>query len=325
MAHSESGSVVYAALAANLIIAAAKFAAALFTRSSAMLAEAFHSLADTVNQVFLLLGLKLSGRPADPKHPFGYGSERYFWAFIVAISIFTVGAAFSFYEGVHKLLAFRDPTQSLRHPWWGIAVLLVSIALELSSWLVAFRSFVAQKGKLTLTQAISEARDPVVLTVLLEDSAALLGLLAALVGLLLAWLTGDMLYDGLASIVVGLVLAAVAYVLARETKHMLLGECVTGDHARRIEEIVSSSPAVRRLILQRTMHLGPDDVLAGLKIDFADGLTTEQIASSINEVERRLREELPQLRRIWIEPGYHQTPGPAPRIGPGAGPQDKPT
>ena len=311
MAHSESGPVVYAALAANVLIAAAKFAAALFTRSSAMLAEAFHSLADTGNQIFLLLGIKLSARPADARHPFGHSNERYFWAFIVAISIFTVGAAFSTYEGVHKVIHFRDPAQRLQHPYWGLGVLLVSMALESFSWLMAFREVRRVKGKLGWVQTIVDARDPVIISVLLEDSAALCGLAVALAGLLLAWLTGNMLFDGLASVVVGLVLAGVAYVLARETKELLLGETVRREDAQLIVEIVEATPRVQRLVVQRTMHLGPEDVLAALKIQFEDGLTTHEIEQIIDEVERRLREKLPHLRRIWIEPGVGR-PGAAP-------------
>jgi cation diffusion facilitator family transporter len=304
MAHSESRSVVIAALGANLLIAAAKLVAAAFTHSSAMLAEGFHSLADTGNQVFLLLGVKLSSRPADVKHPFGYGSERYFWAFIVAISIFTVGSAFSLYEGVHKIIHFRDPEQRLQHVAWALGVLGVSISLELFSWIVAARQFFRDQGRKTLSQTISDNRDPVVLTVLLEDSAALAGLLAALAGLLLAWLTGNMLFDGIASVVVGLLLAGVAFFLARETKDLLIGESVTPADTRRIRELVEGAPDVVRLVTQRTMHLGPEEALVALKIEFTAAMSTHAIEDAIDEIERRLRDAMPHLRRIWIEPGH---------------------
>jgi cation diffusion facilitator family transporter len=312
MAHSESRSVVAAALTANLLIATAKFVAAVLTRSSAMLAEAFHSLADTANQIFLLLGVKLSGRPADRKHQFGYGSERYFWAFIVAVSIFTVGAAFAFYEGTSKIIHHRDPGQHLQHPWWGVGVLLVSVSLEFFSWVVAARQFFRDKGRKSLVQTISDSRDPVVLTVLLEDSAALMGLIAALAGLLLAWATGSMLYDGAASVVVGTILAAVAFFLARETRDLLLGESVTREDAARIRAIVEGCPSVRRLVTHRTTHLGPEEVLAALKIEFKEELNTHEIEEAIDAVEVKLRAELPHLRRIWIEPGHatHSVPPP---------------
>jgi cation diffusion facilitator family transporter len=316
MAHHESRTLIFAALAANLVIALAKFAAAFFTRSSAMLAEAFHSLADSVNQVLLLLGLKLSARPADQKHPFGHGPERYFWAFVVAMSIFTVGAAFSMYEGIHKVIHYRDPGQRLQHAGWGLAVLLLGMALETFSWVVAVREFLRKKEARPLLEVIADARDPVVLTVVLEDSAALLGLLAALAGLVLAWLTGNMLFDGIASVVVGLLLAAVAWFLARESKDLLLGESVVRADADLIARIVAGSPSVRQLVVQRTMHLGPEDVLAALKVEFVDGLSTDEIEQAIDEVERRLRHELPHLTRIWIEPGTAKPaprdPGPAP-------------
>jgi cation diffusion facilitator family transporter len=308
MAHSESRLVVYAALSANMLIAAAKFAAALMTRSSAMLAEAFHSLADTGNQLFLLLGIKLSARPADARHPFGHSNERYFWAFIVAISIFTIGAAFSAYEGVHKLIHFRDPDQKLQHPWWGLGVLLVSVVLETFSWIMAYREVRATKRERGWVGTIVEARDPVIITVLLEDSAALAGLLTALGGLLLAWWTGNMLFDGIASVIVGLLLAGVAYVLARETKELLLGESVRAEDTQLITEVVESTPGVQKLVVQRAVHLGPEDVLAALKIHFDDTLTTHQLEQLIDEVERRLREKLPHLRRIWIEPAGERQP-----------------
>jgi len=319
MAHTESTVVVAAALAANLLIAVAKFVAALFTRSSAMLAEGFHSLADTVNQVFLLLGIKLSARPADGKHPFGYAQERYFWAFIVAISIFTVGAAFSCYEGVHKIIHHDDPGQALKHPLWAVGVLVVGIFLEGTSWVIALRQFLRDKGDRTTLQVLRDTRDPVLITVLFEDSAAMFGLVTALAGLGAAWATGNMLYDGIASVVVGLVLAGVAFFLARETKDLLLGESVPEHERQRIEELVTDFDEVSTLVAHRTMHLGPREVLAVLKVEFRDGMETGQIEATIDRIEGRLRGELPQLTRIWIEPG---TARPAPTLPRNPGPLD---
>jgi cation diffusion facilitator family transporter len=280
-----------------------------------MIAEACHSLADTVNQILLLLGMKLASRPDDDRHQFGYAQERYFWAFVVAISIFTIGAVVALYEGFEKILHYGDPAHGLKHPIWGVGVLSVSIVLELVSFTVAVREFRKIKGRQSLRKAIGDARDPVIITVLMEDSAALLGLVAALVGLVLAWTTGNMIFDGIASVVVGVVLALVAFLLARESKDMLLGESVKGDDAKRIDEIVKATPKVCRLLRQATMHLGPEDVLAALKIEFADGMTTDEVECAIDAVEQRLRAELPHLRRIWIEPGTRRvaaTPAVAP-------------
>lgn len=319
MAHGESTLVVVAALLANLFIAVAKFVAAFFTRSSAMLAEGFHSLADTANQVFLLLGIRLSARPADGKHPFGYAQERYFWAFIVAISIFAVGAAFSCYEGVHKVIHYRDPAQALRHPFWAVTVLVISIVLEGVSWTIAMRQFIRDKGDRTVRQVLRDARDPVLITVLFEDSAAMFGLLTALAGLALAWATGNMLFDGIASVLVGIVLAAVAFFLARETKDLLLGESVPEGDRRRIEELVNGFDEVRTLVAHRTMHLGPLEVLAVMKIEFVDGLQTKELEQVIDRIESALRGELPQLKRIWIEPGCAR---PVPAMPKSPGPLD---
>lgn len=303
MAHGESNLVVVAALLANGLIAVAKFIAAFFTRSSAMLAEAFHSLADTVNQLFLLIGVKLSTRPADRAHPFGYAKERYFWAFIVAVSIFTMGAAFSIYEGVKKIIHFDDPEHALRHPLWGLGVLGLALGLESVSWIIAVREFFRRKGGRPFGEAIRDARDPIIITVLFEDTAAIFGLITALAGLSLSWATGNMLFDGAASLLVGLVLAGVAYFLARETKDLLLGESVKAGDDLRIQQIIQRNQQVECLLVQRTMHLGPDDVLAVFKIEFINGLSTEDIEAAIDEIEADLRRELPYLKRIWIEPG----------------------
>jgi cation diffusion facilitator family transporter len=319
MAHGESNLVVIAALAANFLIAVAKFVAAAFTRSSAMIAEGFHSLADTVNQVFLLLGMKLSARPADGKHPFGYAQERYFWAFIVAVSIFTVGAAFSCYEGVHKIIHLGDPAQALKHPMWGVGVLVLGMFLEGASWVIAVRQFLRDKGDRSTVQVLRDTRDPILITVLFEDSAAMFGLATALVGLCLAWATGNMLFDGLASVVVGLVLAGVAYFLALETKDLLVGESMPKKDSQRIKEIVGGFDEVNALVVQRTMHLGPEEVLAVMKIEFRDGMETDEIEDAILRIEAALQAELPQLKRIWVEPGCSS---PAPALPKSPGPLD---
>jgi cation diffusion facilitator family transporter len=265
-----------------------------------MLAEACHSLADTANQGFLLVGVRLSRRPPDEKHPFGYATETYFWAFIVALCLFAVGAAFSIYEGVHKILGHGDP---VRNPMWAFIVLGASFALELYSFSVAQREFRAVRAGRTVRETVADARDPVVLTVLFEDSAALLGLALAAGGVALSVYTSDQRWDGVASILVGVVLAVVAYVLARESKDLLIGESLPQADRQKARAIVAATPNVREVIHLRTMHLGPTEALAAIKVRFADGLTTRDIEAATDEIERRLRSELPVLARIYIEAG----------------------
>lgn len=312
---SGSHRVVVAALAANLAIAACKLVVALVTGSAAMLAEASHSLADTANQGFLLVGVRLSRRPPDEKHPFGYATETYFWAFIVALCLFSVGATFSIWEGAHKLAGAGGPLQNLP---WAFGVLGVSFVLELYSFSVARREFRAIRAGRSVREAVADARDPVVLTVLFEDTAALLGLLVAAAGIALTAWTGDPRWDGAASIVVGLALGAVAFVLARESKDLLLGESVPASARRRIKEIVGAAPGVQEVVHVRTLHFGPQEALAALKVQFQDGMTTVDIERAIDEIEARLRAELPVLRRIYVEAGRAAAPA-AERPAAGAG------
>src|SRR5262249_38617008 len=222
-----------AALAVNIAIAVFKFIAAGFSRSSAMVAGACHSPADTPNQIFLLIGMRKSARPPDRDHPFGYGPEAYFWAFMVAVSIFAVGGFFSVHEGVEKILHRNDPAQELSDPRWAYVVLGVSILLETYSLNVAMKEFRHIRAGRRVRRTLHETRDPTVLTVLFEDVAALFGLVVALGGILMARWTGNVAWDGAASIVVGLALGAVAWVLGRDTKHLLIGQSVTeADEAR---------------------------------------------------------------------------------------------
>jgi cation diffusion facilitator family transporter len=300
-----SQSVVVKALVANVGIAAAKFVAAFISGSASMMSEAVHSLADSGNQFFLLLGMRRSGRQEDAIHEFGYAAERYFWAFIVAISLFTIGATFSFYEGIHKVL---HPGSDMGHRAVAYIVLGVSIALELFSLNAAVSEFRHIKAGRSLRRTIDEARDAVVIVVLFEDLAALVGLTAALGGLLLTQLTGNAVWDGIGSIVVGFTLFAVAYFLARKTKHLLIGQAVPVAQRRRIVEIVEQSPGVQRLLHLRTMHLGPDEVLVGMKIVVDDALAAGDVAQFIDVIEARLRAELPILKRIYVEIGSPNDP-----------------
>ena len=295
---SGSQSVVFKALAANLGIAIAKFVAAFLSRSAAMLSEAVHSLADSGNQIFLLLGMRRSQREEDAKHEFGYGSERYFWAFIVAVSLFTIGATFSMYEGIHKVL---HPGGTVGSHTVAYVVLGVSIALELFSLSAALAEFRHIKAGRSLKQTIDEARDAVVIVVLFEDIAALVGLVAAFAGLLLTQVTGNAVWDGVGSIIVGITLFGVAAFLARKTKSLLIGQSVTPTQRATIVELVSATAGVEKLVHVRTMHLGPEEVLLGMKIAVAPGTTAAEVATLVDGIEVKLRAALPILKRIYVE------------------------
>jgi cation diffusion facilitator family transporter len=298
--------VVVAALAVNIAIAIFKFIAAAVTGSSAMLAEASHSTADTANQIFLLIGMRKSARPPDRDHPFGYGPETYFWAFMVALCIFSVGGGFSVHEGVEKILHRHDPSQHLSDPRWAYVVLGVSILLESYSFTVAMREFRHIRAGRGVRRTLKETRDPTVLTVLFEDLAALFGLLVALGGILLTRLTGNVAWDGAASIVVGLALGAVAFVLARDTKSLLIGQSVNQADEARIRAIVCANRDVVELVHLRTMHMAPEEVIAAIKVRFLGNLDTRTLELRINDIEAELRRALPRLRRIYIEPGFNE-------------------
>lgn len=310
---SGSQSVVIKALVANFGIAAAKFVAAFISRSASMLAEAVHSLADSGNQLFLLLGMRRSQRREDAIHEFGYAAERYFWAFIVAVSLFTVGATFSLYEGIHKVL---HPGGTPGDRTVAYIVLGVSIALELFSLQAAVAEFRHIKAGRSLRQTIDEARDAVVIVVLFEDVAALVGLLAAFAGLLMSQLTGNGVWDGVGSIIVGVTLFGVAYFLARKTKHLLIGQSVAPAQRARMLAIVAEAPGVRRVVHLRTMHLGPEEVLVGMKVVLDDDVAARDATQLIDGIEARLRAELPILKRIYVEIGSSDDPR---RISAGGG------
>jgi len=300
-----SRAVVIKALAANAGIAIAKFVAAGISGSAAMLSEAVHSLADSGNQLFLLIGMRRSTREEDAIHEFGYAGERYFWAFIVAVSLFTMGATFSIYEGMHKI---RHPGGEMGSRTVAYIVLGVSIALELFSLNAAAAEFRHVKAGRSLKRTIDEARDAVVIVVLFEDVAALVGLFAALGGLLMTQLTGNAVWDGVGSMVVGVTLFAVAYFLARKTKQLIIGQSVTPGQRARMIEIIESSPGVRQLVHMRTMHLGPEEVLVGMKVIFDEALRTSDATQLVDVIEARLRAEIPVLKRIYIEIGTPENP-----------------
>jgi cation diffusion facilitator family transporter len=297
MAAHSSKKVIYAALAGNSAIAVTKFGAAAFTGSSAMLSEAVHSVVDTGNQVLLLYGIKRSGREPDDQHPFGYGMELYFWAFVVAILIFAGGAGISFYEGLHKIQA----PEPLTNAYVNYIVLGLAMIFEAGAWWIAFKAFRATKGRRSYFAAVRQSKDPAVFTVLFEDTAAMLGLIVALVGIWLGEYLGLPALDGFASIGIGLILAATAGLLAYECKGLLIGEGVPAEVRRGIETIVTRQPGILRINEHRSMHLGPDDVLLNLSLDFASDLSADQLEAAIADMEQEIKARYPQVRRVFIE------------------------
>jgi cation diffusion facilitator family transporter len=289
--------VIYAALGANALIALTKFIAAAITGSSAMLSEAVHSVVDTGNQGLLLYGLWRSGRPPDRRHPFGYGRELYFWAFVVALLIFAGGAGVSLYEGLHKL---HDPTP-VTDAYVNYVVIALAMLFEGVGWTFAFRAFRAAKGERSYLEAVRRSKDPALFAVLFEDSAALLGLVVALAGIALGeWLELPAL-DGVASIGIALILGATAAWLAYECKGLLIGEGVLPEVRRGIERILAEQPGILRVNELRSVHLGPEDVLLNLSLDFAGDLSADQVEAAISELERRIKAAYPEIRRIFIE------------------------
>ncbi|WP_409185205.1 cation diffusion facilitator family transporter [Amycolatopsis sp. VS8301801F10] len=288
---------IIAALAANAGIAVAKFVGFLVTGSSSMLAEAVHSLADTSNQGLLLLGQKTSKRRATREHPFGFGRERYFYSFIVALMLFTLGAAFALYEGIHKII---EP-QPLETPVVAVAILVVAICLEGYSFLTAMGESRKIKGNASWWRFIRQAKEPELPVVLLEDSGALLGLVFALLGVGLSVLTGDPVFDGIGTVFIGVLLGVIAIILIVEMKSLLIGEGATEtDLATIVDELAAGK--VERVIHIRTQYLGPDELLVAAKLALVPGLDTAAIATAIDDAEARVRAKVPVATLIYLEP-----------------------
>jgi cation diffusion facilitator family transporter len=300
MAADGSVKVVVAALAANGLIAVSKFVAASITGSAAMLAEALHSVADTANQGLLLYGIRRSRRPADRFHPFGYSKELYFWSFVVAILLFSMGAGVSLYEGVQK---FLHP-HPIEHAYINYIVLSVAIVFELVSTYVAVGEFNSRRGRMGPLMALRSSKDPALFTVLLEDLAALIGLIVALVGIMVADLLGWLPGDALASIAIGCVLAGVAAFMCLETKSLLIGEAaspqVVWGVRKLIEAEAAASGAIKRVHAIRTMHLGPEDVLLTARIDFDDAVSAAKVEDIVGELERAIKARYPEVRQLFL-------------------------
>ena len=292
-----SKKVIYAALAGNTLIAITKFIAAGITGSSAMLSEGIHSLVDTGNQGLLLYGMKRARLPPDRRFPFGHGKEIYFWSFVVAILIFAVGAGISIYEGIIHIL---NPAPIVS-PLINYIVLGLAIVFEGAAWFFALKEFGRVKGKRSYIDAVKHGKDPTIFVVLFEDSAAMLGLLVALAGVMLAQVTGLLFFDGLASILIGCILAGTAIWLAYETKSLLIGESADPEVVAGIRSVVSSYEAVEHVNEVLTMHMGPDFVLVNISIDFRDDIQAGMLETEIAAIDQAIRDAYPAVQRVFIE------------------------
>jgi cation diffusion facilitator family transporter len=293
----ESKKAVVAAIIGNLAIAVIKFIAGAITGSSAMISEGIHSVVDTGNGGLLYYGLNRGARPADEHHPFGHGMEVYFWSLIVAVSIFGIGGGMSIYEGI---LHIQHPTP-LQDPTINYVVLALAVVFESISFSVAWRAFRTTKGDRTALHAIHHGKDPSLFTVLFEDTAALLGLVVAFLGVFLSHRFEAPVLDGTASIVIGLILVTAAGWLAYESKSLLVGEAADPELVAAVREIVLADPAVTGLGAVLTMHLGPEDVLLNIEVQFTPGLPAEQIHTAVHRIEERITGPYPEVSRIFIE------------------------
>lgn len=297
MAKGSGRKVIVAAMLGNGLIAVTKFIASAVTGSAAMFSEAIHSVVDTGNQVLLLYGMGRAKRPATPEYPFGFGRELYFWAFVVAILIFGIGSGLSIYEGVRHL---QHP-EPVENPVINYVVLGLAMLFEGGAWWVALREFRRTKGRLGWLQAVRQSKDPAVFTVLFEDSAAMVGLTIAFVGILLGQILDEPRFDGAASLMIGLVLAATAALLAYETKGLLIGESADPAIVEEVRHLVSQDRRIERAIKVLTMHMGPDDILLNLSVEFRDQLSAPEVEDAVCSLEHRIQGRFPEFRRVFIE------------------------
>jgi cation diffusion facilitator family transporter len=317
-ANWSSKQVVYAALAGNLLVAVTKAIAATWTGSSAMLSEAVHSFADTGNEVLLLYGMRRATRQADPEHPLGYGRELYFWSFIVALLVFALGAGVSIYEGV---LHISNP-EPINDPQVNYLVLGLAFVFEGASWLVALRRFKVVKGKLGYYQAFRQSKDPPSFMVLFEDSAALIGILIAGLGTFAATSLEKPIFDGVASILIGLLLTVTASLLARESKSLLLGERANLQLSDSILRIADGHSPACNANGVLTVHLAPDQILVAISLEFADDLRTPQIESLVINIEYKIRAAHPEVVTLFVKPQTSSAFGNANRRRFGASPPE---
>jgi cation diffusion facilitator family transporter len=294
---SSSKKVIYAALIGNSLIAITKFIASVITGSSAMLSEGIHSVVDSGNQLLLLLGLKRAKKPPDKDFPFGHGKEIYFWSFIVAIMIFAVGAGISIYEGIHSLM---DP-HPVESPFINYIVLGLAMIFEAFAWYFAWKEFRKVKGERGYYEAVRKEKNPTTFVVLFEDTAAMLGLIVAFVGIAVGQYTGLHIFDGIASIVIGVILGVTAAWLAYETKGLLIGESADYEIIQGINEILSANQAIKKVNEALTLHMGPQYILVNLSVDFKDSLNVAMIEDDILRITKKIKEKYPRVKRVFIE------------------------
>lgn len=295
--NSGSSLSIIGALVANIAVAIVKFIAAAFTGSSAMISEGIHSVVDSINMVFLLYGHKRSQLPASDKHPFGYGMEIYFWTLVVSISLFAIGGGMAIYEGITHI---QHPEQ-LENPIWNYAVLGAAIVLNGVSWVIAFKEFNKTKKEKSLWRAIHNSKDPTTFAILFEDTADILGVIVAFLGVYLGHLYQDPRIDGFASIIIGVILTVTSIMLAYESKGLLIGESADAPLLDEVLEICKLDIAVDRVRRPLSMHMGPADILLALGIHFKDSLTAMEVAEAINRLEHGIKEKFPEVKRIFIE------------------------
>ncbi|UCH91578.1 MAG: cation transporter [Nitrospirota bacterium] len=294
---SSSKKVIYAALIGNALIAVTKFAASVVTGSSAMLAEGIHSLVDTGNQGLLLYGLHKAKKPPDEEFPFGHGKEVYFWSFVVAILIFAMGAGISLYEGVVHILH----PEPVSNPVVNYVVLGLALIFEGGAWFLAFKEFSRVKGQWSYVQAVQRGKDPTIFMVLFEDSAAVLGLLVAFFGIWLGQLTGIVYFDGVATVIIGLILGGTAVWLAYETKGLLIGERANQEVVQSIREMAGKLAGVTHVNEVLTMHMGPEFILVTMSLDFQDGLKSEIIEGCVADLDQAIKVKHPLVKRVFVE------------------------
>ncbi len=292
-----SKKVIYAALIGNAAIAVAKFFMSAITGSSAMFSEGIHSVVDTGNQVLLLFGLKQAKKPPDEKYPFGHGKEVYFWSFVVAILIFAVGAGISMYKGVQYI---QQP-HVITNPILNYIVLGIAMVIEGVVFSIAIKEFNKAKGTHSYLEAIQQGKDPMLFVVLLEDAAAMLGLMVAMVGIAISQLTGNYKFDGVASVIIGLILAIVAILLAVETKGLLIGESANKKVVDGICDILIQTRGVDKVNEVLTMHMGPDYILVNLSVEFSDHIRTGQMELLISQIDQEIKNKFKYVKRIFIE------------------------
>ena len=294
---ASSKKVIYAALAGNSLIAVTKFAAAAVTGSSAMFSEGIHSMVDTGNQVLLLHGMRKARKPPCKRFPFGHGKEIYFWSFAVAILIFAVGSGVSLYEGIIHTIH----PEPMGNPLIKYIVLGLAMLFEGAAWYFALTEFTKAKGKWGYIEAVQRGKDPTLFVVLFEDSAAMLGIVVAFLGVLLVDLTGILIFDGIASIIIGLILGGTAVWLAYETKGLLIGESANEMVIEGIREIILTYDGIDNLNEVLTMHMGPDFILVNVSIDFQDNIPASDLEDTIARMDTQIKEKFPTVKRIFVE------------------------